>query len=56
MMAGVLFIVLGNIAPVEDWVLILSEKKCILNRVWEIGLFWWVDLSRQTIRPENIDA
>ena len=19
----------------EDWVLILSEKKCILNRVWE---------------------
>jgi hypothetical protein len=34
-LAGVLFVVLGNNETPADWVLILSEKKCILNRVWE---------------------
>lgn len=36
----------------EDWVLILREKKCILNRVWEIPYPYGLDLPR-AISPDE---
>jgi hypothetical protein len=52
MLAGVLFVVLGHNSKSEDWVLILSEKKCILNRVWESRNYLRAELASQTIRPD----